>query len=52
MYIAKHTKPNLIHTDLLNIVDEDNHGHFVYAKDFEKLMGTRGKHEGYHCKHY
>ena len=43
MYITKNTKPNTIHIDLLHIVDEDNNGHFVYIKDFEKLSG---KHNG------
>ena len=51
MYITKNTKPNTIHIDLLHIVDEDNNGDFVYAKDFEKLTGTSGKHKGYLCKH-
>ena len=51
MYITKNTKPKAIHIDLLHIVDEDNNGHFVYIKDFEKLMGSSGKHKGYYCKH-
>ena len=58
MYITKITKPNAVHIDLLHIVDEDNNGLFVYIKDFEKLMGTSGKHmgtsgkhKGYYCKH-
>jgi hypothetical protein len=32
----KNTKRNTIHIDVLHIVDEDNNGHFVYIKDFEK----------------
>ena len=32
-------------------MDEDTNGHFVYIKDFEKLMGSSGKHKGYYCKH-
>jgi len=51
MYITKNTKPNVIHIDLLHIVDEASNGHFVYIKDFEKLMGTNGRHKGYYCKH-
>ena len=51
MYITKNTKPNAIHIDLLHIVDAYSNGHFVYIKDFEKLMGTSGKHKGYYCKH-
>ena len=39
MYKRKNTQPNTTHIDLLHIVDEDNNGHFVYIKDFEKLMG-------------
>ena len=50
MYITKNIKPNVIHIDLLHIVDEDNNGHLVDIKDFEKLIGTRGKHKGYYCK--
>ena len=38
MCITKNTKPNTIHIDSLHIVDEDRNGHFVYIKDFEKLM--------------
>ena len=30
MYITKNTKPNVIHIDLLHIVDEDDNVHFVY----------------------
>ena len=41
----------MIHIHLLHIVDEDNNGHFVYIQDFEKLMGTSGKHKGSYCKH-
>ena len=44
----KNTKPNAIHIDLLHIAGEDRNGHFVYIKDFEKLMGTSGKHKGYY----
>ena len=51
MYITKNSKPNVIPLELLHIVDEDNNGHFVYIKDFEKLMGTSDKHKGYYCKH-
>ena len=47
----KNTKPNTIHIDLLHIVDAYNNGHFVEIKDFEKLMGSHGKHKGYYCKH-
>ena len=43
MYITKNTKPHVIQIDLLNIVDENNNGHFVNIKDVEKLMGTRDK---------
>ena len=25
--------------------------HFVYIKDFDKLMGANGKHRTYYCKH-
>ena len=50
MYITKNTKSTTIHIDLLHIVDEDNNGHFIYIKDFEKLMGSSGKHKGYYCK--
>ena len=35
----KNIKANVIHTDLLHIVDEDSNGKFVYIKNFEKLMG-------------
>ena len=52
MYTTKNIKPTAIHIDLLHIVDEDSNGHFVYIKDFDKLRGTSGKHQGYHCKHY
>jgi len=51
MYITRNTDTNTIHVDLLNIVDEDRNGHFVYMQDFEKLMGTSGKHKEYYCKH-
>jgi len=51
MYITKNIKPNTIHIDLLHIVDDDNIWHFVYIQDFENLMRTRGKHNGYYCKH-
>ena len=51
MCTTQNTKSNVIHIDLLHIVDEDNTGHFVYIKDFEKLMGSSGKHTGYDCKH-
>ena len=51
MYIAKHIKAYATHIDLLHMVDEDSNGHFVYIKDFEKLMATSGKHKGYYCKH-
>jgi len=51
MYITKNIKSNVIRIGLLHIADEDNDGHCVYIKDFEKLMGTSGKHKGYHCKH-
>ena len=47
----KNTTPHVIHVDLLHIDDEDNNGHFVCIKDFEKLMGTCGNHKSYHCKH-
>ena len=47
----KTIKTNVIHIDLLHIVDEDSNVHFVYVKDFEKLMGTNGEHKGYDCKH-
>ena len=51
MNITKNTKPDVIHIDLLHIVDEDSNGHFVYIKDLEKLMGTSGQHKWYYCKH-
>ena len=51
MYITKDTEPNVTHIDSLHIVDEDDTGHCVYFKNFEKLMGTSGKHKGYYCKH-
>ena len=51
MYITKHIEPNTTHIDLLHVVDEYGDGHFVYIKDFGKLMGTGGKHKGYYCKH-
>ena len=51
MLITKNTKPNAIHIDLSHIVDADNNVHFVYIKDFEKLMGSNGAHKGYYCKH-
>jgi len=50
-YITKNTQPNSIHIDLWHTVDEDSNGHFVYIKDFEKLMVSSGKHKGYDCKH-
>ena len=45
MYITKHIEPNTTHIDLLHVFDEYSNGHFVYIKDFEKLMGTSGKHK-------
>ena len=44
-------KPNTSHIDLLQIDDEDSNGHFVYIKDFEKLMGSSGKRKMYYNKH-
>ena len=51
VFWTKNTKPDVTHIDLLHIVDEYDNGHFVYIKDFEKLMGTNGNHKAYYCKH-
>ena len=51
MYTTKNIKPYAIHFGLLQIVDEGSNGLFVYIKDFEKLMGTSGKHKRCYCKH-
>ena len=40
------------HIDVLHLVDsEKNKEHFVYIKDFNKLVSTDGKHITYYCKH-
>ena len=52
MYTTESIKANAIHIGLLRIVDEGSNGHFVHVKDFEKLMGTSGKHKGYYCKRW
>ena len=52
IYYTKNTNKYAQHIDLLYLIDsETNKEHFVYIKDFNKLMGSNGKHRTYYCKH-
>ena len=51
IHYTKNTNKYATHIDSLDLVDnENNKGHCVHIKDFNKLTGANGKHRTHYCK--